>query len=367
MAPLFEPFSCRGLRLRNRIVMAPMTRYGCVDGHPTPAVADYYGRRAAGEVGLIVSEGIFVDRAATHIAGVIPRLNSGRASAWQAIVDAVHSSGCAFAPQLWHVGASKDFNIPELPPGHRLESPSGQSALDLPEGHALSEEDVGDVIASFARAAAQMREIGCDAIELHGAHGYLLEQFFWSATNRRTDSYGGDTIRERSRFACELIKAVRLAVGPDCALLMRVSQWKTYFYDVRLANSPDELEAWLGPMADAGIDIFDCSQRRFWTPEFPGSPLNLAGWAKRLTGRPSITVGSVGLSSDMFEDLEGSGNSAVSLASIRDVAARLDRGEFDLVALGRSLIADSDWARKVREGRHDLIEGYRTTMLQTLA
>src|SRR5690606_20881087 len=116
-------------------------------------------------------------------------------------------------------------------------------------------------------------------------------------------------------------------------------------FAAKLAATPAELEAWLGPLADAGVDVFHCSQRRFWEAEFPGSDLNFAGWAKKLTGRMAITVGSVGLDADFVSMFDGRG---ASPASLENLIARLEREEFDLVAVGRALLTDASWAAKVR-------------------
>jgi 2,4-dienoyl-CoA reductase-like NADH-dependent reductase (Old Yellow Enzyme family) len=135
-------------------------------------------------------------------------------------------------------------------------------------------------------------------VELHGAHGYLIDQFFWDGTNQRTDRYGGATLVQRSQFAAEILRAVRAAVGADYPVIIRLSQWKSQDFTVQLAKTPQEMEAWLRPLADAGADLFHCSQRRFWEPEFEGCDLNFAGWAKKLIGKPTITVGSVGLAAN---------------------------------------------------------------------
>ncbi|TMV78012.1 12-oxophytodienoate reductase, partial [Thioclava sp. BHET1] len=114
---------------------------------------------------------------------------------------------------------------------------------------------------------------------------------------------------------------------------------------------PQEMEAWLLPLAEAGVDIFHCSQRRFWEPEFPEldgeKGLNFAGWAKKLTGKTTISVGSVGLNGDFFGAFGGQGSDSVSLD---ELVRRMEREEFDLIAVGRALISDADWANKVRQG-----------------
>src|SRR5690606_13075327 len=178
----------------------------------------------------------------------------------------------------------------------------------------------------------------------------LIDQFFWQGTNLRQDRYGGATIAERARFAGEVIAAMRAAVGPDYPILLRVSQWKQQDYAARLAPTPAEMEQWLGPLVAAGVDILHCSQRRFWEPEFPEidgeQGLNFAGWAKQLTGAPTISVGSVGLSGDFFGAFRGQSSERSSLDGLVE---RMERGEFDLIAVGRALLADPQWARKVRD------------------
>jgi len=169
---------------------------------------------------------------------------------------------------------------------------------------------------------------------------------------------------ERSRFAEELIRAVRKAVGPDFVIGLRVSQWKLQDYAARLATTPQEMEAWLVPLAEAGVDIFHCSQRRFWDAEFNGSDLNFAGWAKKLTGKATITVGSIGLSGDFLAAFRGDGSTPSSLDELR---RRLDRGDFDLVAVGRALLSDAGWTRKIHEGRSSELIGFSKEALATLA
>jgi len=176
--------------------------------------------------------------------------------------------------------------------------------------------DIADTIAAFARAAGAAKRLGFDAIELHGAHGYLIDQFFWEGTNLRQDGYGGGTLVQRGRFAADILKAVRAEVGPDYPVIIRLSQWKQQDYAVQMARTPQEMEAWLQPLADAGADIFHCSQRRFWEPEYAGSDLNFAGWAKKLTGKPTITVGSVGPYVGLFGTVWGIMNAFRGLANM---------------------------------------------------
>jgi 2,4-dienoyl-CoA reductase-like NADH-dependent reductase (Old Yellow Enzyme family) len=240
------------------------------------------------------------------------------------------------------------------PPGP-YDSPSGLSSPGHRFGEPMSDAAVADTIAAFATAASEARRLGFDAVELHGAHGYLIDQFFWSETNLRTDAYGGKTLKERSRFAVEVARSVREAVGPEFPIGIRVSQWKQQDYSARLAETPDALADWLVPIVEAGVDLLHCSQRRFWQAEFPEvdgeSGLNLAGWAKKLTGAATISVGSVGLSGDVTESFSGKASSPANLDNLN---RRVEAGEFDLVAVGRALLGDPYWARKVSQGEPEL-------------
>ena len=218
---------------------------------------------------------------------------------------------------------------------------------------------------TLAAQSASARDIGFDAVELHGAHGYLVDQFFWERSNQRADAWGGDLVA-RTRFAVETIKAMRASVGPDFPIILRFSQWKQQDYTARLALTPDELAKFLEPLTDAGVDIFHASTRRFWEPEFPGSDLNLAGWTKKITGLPSITVGSVGLKGvDFVHSLRNPDTSEVS--DLGELEARLARNEFDLVAVGRALISDPNWVAKVRDGRTTELQPFSPEALKAFA
>ena len=207
--------------------------------------------------------------------------------------------------------------------------------------------------------------VGFDAVEIHGAHGYLIDQFFWEGANKRGDAWGGDFV-ERTRFAAEIVKAIRARVGAGYPIIFRFSQWKQQDFTARLAPTPGELERFLEPLTDAGTDIFHCSTRRFWEPEFEGSPLNLAGWTKKLTGRPTITVGSVGLKgADFVQTFRTREDSEIG--DLGELEARLEREEFDLVAVGRALLADPHWAAKVREGRFSDLAPFSASSLATLS
>ncbi len=364
---LFQPFTLGNLELSNRVVMAPMTRGMSPGNVPNDEVVEYYRRRAAGGVGLIITEGTCIGHKAASGYPDVPSIYGAEALAgWKKVVDAVHAEGGKIAPQLWHVGA---IRRPGIQPGGDTPGygPSGMAIPGKVTGHAMTKEDIQEVVEAFAQAAKDAQAVGFDAVEIHGAHGYLVDQFFWEGTNQRDDEYGGD-LAQRSRFAIEIIKAIRAAVGPDFPIILRWSQWKQQEYGARLVQTPEALEAFLKPLAEAGVDIFHCSTRRFWEPEFEGSDLNLAGWTHKLTGKPCITVGSVGLNAE-FLPQPGSGSTdfqAAEPASLDNLLHRMDNGEFDLVAVGRALIANPDWVLKVREGQLAELKAYDKAYLESL-
>lgn len=361
---LFRPFTVKGVTLANRIVMAPMTRAMAEAGVPGAKQADYYRRRAEGGVGLILSEGTVIDRPASRNLPGIPFFHGEAALAgWKGVIDAVHGAGGKMGPQIWHTGATR---AGAWEPDAPVESPSGLNAPGAARGVAMTEEDIADTIAAFAKAVLAARDLGFDVAELHGAHGYLIDQFFWAGSNQRDDRWGGASIADRARFAAEVVRATRAAIGPDFPLILRVSQWKQQDYTARLATTPAELGAWLTPLVEAGADIIHASQRRFWEPEFPEldgeQGLNFAGWVKRVTGAPTISVGSVGLSGEFFGAFAGQGSEATPLDQL---VARMEREEFDLIAVGRALISDPAWVAKVRQG--DALKGFDAADLKELA
>ena len=359
---LFDPTTLGPLELRNRIVMAPMTRSRSLGGVPGNGMAQYYARRARAGVGLIITEGVSIDRPFAVDDPNVPKFHGQEAlTAWAEVVDAVHGEGGKIIPQLWHVGAFAGGRSAwrEDEPG--VESPSGLQAPRHERGHAMTDSDIQATLWAYEAAARNAVELGFDGVEIHGAHGYLIDQFMWEQTNQRSDDFGGSEVASRMRFATEVVSVVRRAVPPDFPVLFRFSQFKQQDYNARLARTPAELEAMLHPLVDAGVSAFHASQRRFWDPEFGGSPLNLAGWAKKVSGLPSITVGSVGLSGDYISNRASGEVSEPS--SFEQLIERLDNDEFDLVAVGRALLMDPCWVEKVRDGREDELKPFDVSAL----
>lgn len=372
-AILFEPVQLGALELANRVVMAPMTRAFSPGGVPGENVVQYYRKRAEGGVGLIVTEGTWIPHWSASNDPNVPDFHGEEALAgWKRVADEVHAAGGKIMPQLWHVG---QVGKPEVP-GVYESSDSGQTRMVGPSGMVGSlgtpvrktdvpatRQDIEEVCEAFVIAAETAQRLGFDGVEIHAAHGYLLDQFFWDATNLRDDEYGGRHLPERSRVATEIIREMRRRTGPDFPIVMRISQWKQQDYGARLAATPDELDAFVAPFAEAGVDIFHCSQRRFWEGEF-GTDLNVAGWVKKLTGKPTVTVGSVTLQQEFITTF---GNvTSDSESNVGQLVALLERGDFDLVAVGRALIVDPDWAHKVRRGAEHELNAYSPSMLAQL-
>mgnify|MGYP003635623752 FL=1 len=169
------------------------------------------------------------------------------------------------------------------------------------------------------------------------------------------------------RFATEIVVAIRAAVGPDFPIIFRFSQWKLLDYTAKIAQSPEDLSKILLPLSEAGVDVFHASTRRFWEPAFEGSDLNLAGWAKKITGKPSISVGSVGLNKQFaVEHFSGLEDPTAGTSNIDDLCARLNADEFDLVGIGRALLADSQWVNKVKKNQFNHINAFDEKALTTL-
>ena len=359
---LFQPLTVRSLTTPNRFAMAPMTRQASPGGVPGPEVAEYYRRRAAGGVGLIITEGVRLPDPAAGYPSSIPTLAGDDVLAgWRRVVDGVHREGGTIAAQLWHQGAERDDADGVVPV-----SPSGLDGLGRPKGRALETAELPELAELFARAAVTARDIGFDAVEVHGAHGYLLDEFLWARTNLREDGYGGP-IAGRTRFPAEVVAAIRAAVGPDYPIIFRFSQWKGLDYQASIAEHPEQLQELLAPLVDAGVDVLHPSTRRHYAAAFPDHDpdLSLAGWTGKLTGLPVITVGSVGLETQFRSEKQGE---LIRPASVERLVAQFDAGEFDVVAIGRALLADPGWVNRLRDGNLDGFSGYDpATALAALA
>ena len=342
---LFEPYKLKNLNLRNRVVMAPMTRNQSPGGIPTNEVVAYYSRRAKAEVGLIITEGIEVSHEASSAYPDVPRLDTKEArEGWKRVVNGIKENGGSVIAQLWHCGGFRKLGMQPNPevPGHTA---SGLVKPGKKVAHEMTLEDIKQTINAYASDAKYCEEIGFDGVEIHGAHGYLIDNFFWEGTNIRDDSYGG-SIEKRSQFVSEIIQAVRSNISQEFILGLRFSQWKQHDFEAKLAHTTDDLKKVLLSPVESGLDYLHSSMRRFWESEFEGSEENLAYWTKKISNIPTIGVGSVGLDSD-FIDMTAPSKPASIDKAIDDIS----KEKYDLLAVGRALLSDHEWVLKMKEGR----------------
>lgn len=353
---LFAPLKIRTLTLRNRFVMPAMQRGFMDDGAPTQQMVDYLRRCAAGGVGLVICESTSPDHPSAYWQPVMGRIDAGTLHAWQKVIDAVHAEGAAIFIQLWHPGAMR-----KVAAGHPLAqlpalSPSGLIQADRGNGRAMTHSDLAELKASYVRAAQDALRLGADGVELHAAHGYLMDQFLWAETNQRADEYGGAALAQRARYPAEVAAAMRDAIGPELVLSCRFSQFKEVDYGATIARDPEDLGAMIRLLHAAGVDMFNVSSRRFQKAEWPGSAhpdWSIAEWTRSFTDAAVMTTGSVGLNVEMFANLfDDQEPTELSIRrDLQDLAARVARRTLDLVGVGRMHIANNDFVNKVRSGR----------------
>lgn len=366
LSPLLRPLKVGDFELKNRVVMSPMTREYSPGGIPGEDVAGYYRRRAEAGVGLIITEGVGIAHEAAVDRSSVPLLHGEAALAgWKIVVDHVHAAGGKIIPQLWHQGVLRDPvgsprpEVAGVRPSGIWGPRDGAVSLDgdvvarlLPETQPMSDSEIQDVIDAYALSARNAMSIGFDGIAIHAAHGYLIDTFMWHLTNKRIDRFGGIDPRARATFAVEVVRSIRRAVGDAKPIFFRFSQFKMQDYRARLANSPEELGKLLIPIAEAGVDVFDGSQRYFDTPVFDGSELNLGGWAKKLTGKLAMAVGGVGL--DKGQRVHHVNAGAAPANNLGRLVERLSKEEFDLIGIGRSLLNDPRWFERAVSGEYFL-------------
>ena len=321
LGALFEPLQLGGVELRNRIVMAPMTRSFCgPQGLPDAAVARYYAARAAAGTGLLITEGTVVDMGAARGYRGVPGLcDDAQEAAWRVVTDAVHAAGGRIMVQLWHCGrlahprATGDAQ-PLAPSALTASGPYIDAAdpgtfdghLAYVEPRAMSRADIDAVVASFAQAATRARRAGFDGVLLHGASGYLIHEFFSPDSNHRQDDYNGDPAA-RARFACEVVGAVRGELGDEVPLLMGLSQFAVNDFAAVTWRTPQELAATVQRLKAAGVDGFHVAAHRIGTPAFTADvdpqQRSLAWHVRQLGGLPVSAAGGVTYSTSIGESL----------------------------------------------------------------
>jgi 2,4-dienoyl-CoA reductase-like NADH-dependent reductase (Old Yellow Enzyme family) len=334
--PLWTSLRIGSTELPNRVALAPMTRVSATDdGRATERMASYYSRFAAGGFGLLITEGIYTDTA--HSQGYLfqPGLATPeQAESWAKVVDAVHARGSRIFAQLMHAGAQSQGNrFVDSTLGPSAVAPKGeQLAFYRGEGRYREPQEatpaqLAEVRDGFVNAALKAKAAGFDGVEIHGANGYLLDQFLTDYLNQRTDQYGG-TPENRVRLAVEVSRAVRDAVGPDMSVGIRISQGKVSDYTHKWAGGAGEAKAIFTALATTGIDYIHTTEYRAGAPAFGGEGASLAALAKQHTGLTVIANG--------------------SLDEPEAAAALIADGQADVIALGKAALATRDWPRRAR-------------------
>ena len=349
---LFDPFTIGSLTMGNRLAVAPMTRVSATeDGRATQAMADYYGAFAAGGFGLVVTEGIYTDRAFSQGYLFQPGLAArSHRDAWSHVVAGVHRQGARIFAQLMHAGALSQGNIyRDTTRGPSAVQPKGQQmafyrgAGDYPVPEAMSIAEIQDAVRGFADAAKMAKDAGFDGVEIHGANGYLLDQFLTEGVNIRDDRYGG-SVQARLHLASETVQAVRDAVGSLFPVGIRISQGKVNDFMHKWSGREEEAADIFGTLDTLPLDYVHTTEFEAWRPAFGGGA-SLAALAKRHSRLPVIANG--------------------SLHDPAMAGGLVDRGEADAVSLGRGALTHADWPQRVRQ--NGVLSEFNRDILSPLA
>ena len=317
-----EPITINSLTLRNRIVKAPCDTAGAIDGAPDEKMAEHYRQRSRG-TGLVIVEHEWILPEGMAHAKQLSMGDDRLIDAYRVLTDAVHGEGAAVFAQLSHAGArSRDSGLDAI-------APSEETVWSQCHPRAMDSEDIRRVIDGFARAAVRAKEAGFDGVQIHSAHGYLLNQFYSPLTNRRTDAYTGSTMEGRTKLHCDVLHAVREAVGGDYPVAIRFGACD--FMDG--GSSADEIPQAAKSFEAAGADLIDISG-------------GLSGFI--IPGRTEP---------GFFKDLSMAAGSAVSVPVVltggvttgEQLEQLLEEGAADLIGIGRALLSDPDWSVKALE------------------
>ena len=336
MQPLFSPFTLKGIQLKNRIVMPGLASFLIGDdGSISDATIEHYRRRAAGGPAMIIMEACAISPegvVSTHQA----RIDDDRfIEGLHKIAAVMESEGSVTAIQIHHGGRQTSIKVIKR-------KPLAPSAIPCPtirgEVEPLTTEGIHEIVQKFGEAAQRAKQAGFELIEIHGAHGYLINQFLSKLSNEREDEYGGDIVG-RSRFALEIVEAVRKCIGPNFPLSFKISAQEFLPDGLTVTESIEILKH----LVKAGIDAVQVSAGNDITPEWICQPMFmekacLAESAAKIKKALDIPVMAVGRINDPL------------IAN-----AILEKNQADLVCIGRGLLADPQMPNKARDGRLDEI------------
>lgn len=337
---LFKPWKQNRIDLANRLAVAPMTRISASEqGVPSDIMLEYYERFPLGGFGLVITEGIYTDAAYSQGYLFQPGLtNAEQAKGWRRITDAVHTAGGKMYAQLMHAGALAQGNrfrteriAPSAvaPKGRQMAFYRGEGPYAIPR--AMTETDIAETLEGFANAARFAVDVaGFDGIEIHGANGYLLDQFLTEYANHRADRWGG-SIDRRVRMSVEAARAVRRSVGDSVPVGIRISQGKVNDFTHKWAEAEDGAAVVFGALAKAELDYIHVTEYEAWQPAFGETGPSLVSLVRALA--PGLTIIANGSLDDPRRALQVLGEGA------------------DLIALGRGALANPDWPRLVAGGQ----------------
>jgi 2,4-dienoyl-CoA reductase-like NADH-dependent reductase (Old Yellow Enzyme family) len=335
---LFETYKLGNKELENRFVVAPMTRISAeADGRANDTMKKYYQRYAKGGFSAIISEGIYTDNGFSQGYNNQPGLaNDVQVDAWKPVVDAVHNEGSIMIAQLMHAGGQSQGNAytdetiaPSAiaPKGEQLGFYGGSGPFQTPR--AMDDQDLKEVKMSFVDSARRAKEAGFDGIEIHGANGYLLDQFLTDYLNKREDSYGG-SVENRLRYILEVVDEVVAAVGENFIVGIRISQGKVSDQAHKWAGGEEEAKKIFSALGKTGLNYIHVTDGDATAPSFGEGTKTLAGAASSYSGLTVIANGQL-QDADKAERLLGS----------RDT---------HLVSIGTGALANPDLPNKVRNG-----------------
>ena len=329
---LLEPFRIGQMELSNRIVMpAMLTRYGSEEGYVTERTKNYYEARARGGAGLIIVEAPYVHLRGKSFANQLSISDDKCISGLSQLVQTIHKHGTKAAIQLFHGGRTAKSALSRMQPV----APSPLASLGGEVPKELTVDEIAEIVAYFAEAALRAKKAGFDGVEIHGAHGFLVDQFLSRSSNKRQDDYGGD-VPKRARFLIEVIKAIRGAVGRGYPIWCRINGKE---YGIDEGTSQEEAKEIARMAQDASADAIHVSAAGPRAPVVlttstfvPAIIADLAEGIKKVVTVPVIAVGRI------------TPEAAESI---------LAEGKADLIAIGKGLLADPELPSKVASGRLD--------------
>lgn len=333
---LFEalPLGRGNIVLPNRILMGPMTlNQATADGHITDWIVNWYEKRAHGGCGALIGAAAFVSQNGRGWANAVGIPDDSYIEGWARCAAAAHKHGALFGTQLFHGGAASFRSLL----GHQPLSASDWTRKGFDPSRALTSDEIDKIIDDFAQGARRSIEAGCDFVEIHGAHGYLLHQFWRGDVNRRKDQWGGSS-ENRTRFPAAVVSAVRKAVGEHVPIFYRFSIHADAPDAPNAPITPDDLRIFLNALEAAGVDIWDISCWHESRRGYFGTQTWLSDWVLQFSKKPRLVAGNL-MTPESAEDY-------------------LQGGHAEAAVLARALIADAHWAKKAKEGRDADIRPY---------